>query len=308
MWYFLLFSGLLLKAVQITAAIVLIGSLLALVKAVLLWRVRDSKQVTVISPIRGTKEQMHLTNRQLNLIGLKPKVEHSLLDSSKKPPKSATKPTSSTEVLVPLHHPLTNSNRSSNKSSPSSKLHYFSSPSKSPSSASLYLVPASPSQSPSVQNSVGSDKFGNSPWSNKRATPHKEITSEEELERFLADIDEKIFESASKVATPPPTINGFGISSPNTIATSANTSGTKRSTPLRPVRMSPGSQKFTTPPKKGEVDLPPPMSMEESIEAFQDLGIYPEIELWRDRLRQWFSSVLLNPLLIKIDTSHEKVT
>lgn len=281
-----MFSGLLIKAVRITAAVVLIGSLLAFVKAVLLWRVRDSEQVTVISPSKGTKEQTYLSNRQLSLIGLKAKVEPQF-ESSKKPPKSATKPTSSTEALVPLHHPLTNSSRSSNKSSPSSKLHYFSSP-------------ASSSQSPSVQNSVGSDKFGNSPWSNKRATSHKEITSEEDLERFLADVDEKISESASKLATPPPTILGFGITSPNT-------SGTKRSTPLRPVRMSPGSQKFTTPPKKGEVDLPPPMSMEESIEAFQDLGIYPEIELWRDRLRQWFSSVILNPLLIKIDTSHEKV-
>lgn len=303
--YFLVFSGLLIKAVRITAAVVLIGSLIAFVKAVLLWRVRDSEQVTVISP-KGTKKQMYLSNRQLSFIGLKPKVEPQF-ESSKKPPKSATKPTSPTEALVPLHHPLTNSSRSSNKSTPSSKLHYFSSPSKSPSSASLYLAPASSSQSLYVQNSIGLDIFGNSPWSNKRATPHKEITSEEDLERFLADVDERISESASKLETPPPTIEGFGIMSPNTIATSANTSGTKRSIPLRPVRMSPGSQKFTTPPKKGEVDLPPPMSMEESIEAFQDLGIYPEIELWRDRLRQWFSSVILNPLLIKIDISHEKV-
>ena len=71
--------------------------------------------------------------------------------------------------------------------------------------------------------------------------------------------------------------------------------------------MSPGSQKFSTPPKKGEGDLPRPMSMEESIEAFEHLGIYPLIEQWRDRLRQWFSSVLLNPLLKKIEMSHIQV-
>lgn len=141
------------------------------------------------------------------------------------------------------------------------------------------------------------------PWSNKRAS----YTTEEQLEQFLAEVDEKITESAGKLATPPPTISGFGIASPNTVASSANTSGTTRSTPLRPVRMSPGSQKFTTPPKKGENELPPPMSMEESIEAFERLGIYPQIEQWRDCLRQWFSSVLLNPLLNKIETSHIQV-
>ncbi|KAJ4930454.1 hypothetical protein NE237_000137 [Protea cynaroides] len=46
-----------------------------------------------------------------------------------------------------------------------------------------------------------------------------------------------------------------------------------------------GSQKFSTPPKKGEGDLPMPMSMEE----------------------QWFPSILLNPLLKKIETSHTQV-
>ncbi|KAF7135917.1 hypothetical protein RHSIM_Rhsim08G0043200 [Rhododendron simsii] len=62
-----------------------------------------------------------------------------------------------------------------------------------------------------------------------------------------------------------------------------------------------------TPPKKGEGELPSPMSMEESIEAFENVGIYPQVEQWRDRLRQWFSLVLLNPLLSKIDTSHMQV-
>ncbi|KAJ4954921.1 hypothetical protein NE237_011704 [Protea cynaroides] len=68
-----------------------------------------------------------------------------------------------------------------------------------------------------------------------------------------------------------------------------------------------GSQKFSTPPKKGEGDLPVLMSLEESIEAIQNLGTYPHIEQWWDRLRQWFSSILLNPLLNKIETSHTQV-
>jgi hypothetical protein len=47
--------------------------------------------------------------------------------------------------------------------------------------------------------------------------------------------------------------------------------------------------------------------MEKAIEAFDHLGVYPQIEQWRDGLRQWFSSVLLNPLLHKIETSHVQV-
>ncbi|MFQ6651209.1 hypothetical protein Gotur_023199 [Gossypium turneri] len=184
----------------------------------------------------------------------------------------------------------------------------FATPSRSQGSpSSLYLVPASTSSLSSRQTSPGQEPLVKTPWSTKRSSYAKEITTEEQLEQFLAEVDEKITESAGKLATPPPTISGFGIASPNTVASSANTSGTTRSTPLRPVRMSPGSQKFTTPPKKGEGELPPPMSMEEYVEAFEHLGIYPQIEHWRDRLRQWFSSVLLNPLLNKIETSHIQV-
>ncbi|CAA0823179.1 Unknown protein [Striga hermonthica] len=159
----------------------------------------------------------------------------------------------------------------------------------------------------SLQSSPGTDQPVATPWSKKRPPFHKEIATEEDLKRFLADVDEKISETISKLGTPPPTVNGFSMASPNTMVSSVNTSGATRSTPLRPVRMSPGSQKFTTPPKKGELDLPPPMSIEESIEAFEKLGVYPHIEQWRDRLRQWFSSVVLNPLLTKIETSHLKV-
>nr|GMD61396.1 transmembrane protein 209 [Ipomoea batatas] len=289
------------KVIQSIAGFFLIGTFLALVKAILLWRKRNTTELMITSPAKGSKEQMRLTSRQLGLLGIKPKVEQGTVESSKKPPKS--KMTSPLDALVPVHQPISSASRSarlsSEKSSASSgsKIHTFSTPSKSPASQSLILVPTS-SQSPSLQTS---------PWSNKRAPFHKEIMTEEDLEKFLADVDEKISESASKLSTPPPTISGFGVVSPSNMPSSANTSGTPRSTPLRPVRMSPGSQKFTTPPKKGEGDLPPPMSMIESIEAFEHLGIYPQIERWRDHLRQWFSTMLLNPLLNKIDTSHVKV-
>ncbi|KAL0418183.1 UNVERIFIED_CONTAM: Transmembrane protein [Sesamum radiatum] len=309
-------SGICFKVMQTTASFILFGTLAAFVKALSRWT-RNVTEVVVVSPSNGTKEVTRLTNRQLGLIGLKSKPDVGSEESSKKPPKSRISTPSPSNVLVPLHQSLTDSNHlsrtSSGKSRTSSggKMHTFTTPSKSPASPSMYLVPTasmrSPVQSPSLQTSPGADQFITTPWSNKRPAFHKEIATEEDLENFLADVDEKISETASKLATPPPSISGFGMTSPNTIASSVNTSGTTRSTPLRPVRMSPGSQKFTTPPKKGEGDLPPPMSMEESVEAFERLGIYPHIEQWRDCLRQWFSAVVLNPLLNKIETSHLKV-
>ncbi|XP_009617750.1 uncharacterized protein LOC107796269 [Nicotiana tabacum] len=300
------------RLIQAFAAIVLVGTFLALVKAIYLCTTRTT-DVTIMSPTKGTKEHTHLTNRQLGLLGIKPKVEQTTLESSKRPPKSRSISASPSDVLVPLHQPIPSSNHSSRlsgdkaRTGSGTKVPSFSNPSKSPASPSLYLVPASSSLSPSIQSSPGGEHLVATPWSNKRATFHKEIATEEQLEKFLADVDERITESGSKLATPPPTISGFGVASPGNLPSSTNTSGTPRRTPLRPVRMSPGSQKFTTPPKKGEGDLPPPMSMEESTEAFEHLGIYPQIEQWRDRLRQWFSSMLLKPMLIKIDTSHTKV-
>ncbi|KAG8371352.1 hypothetical protein BUALT_Bualt13G0078800 [Buddleja alternifolia] len=282
------------KVIQTTASFILFGTLLAFVKAISQWRKRNATDVAVVSSSEGKKEITHLSNRQLGLLGLKSKLEVNSEESSKKPPKSRINSPSPSKALVPLHQSLTGSNHLSRMSggksntSGGSRIHTFATPSKSPASPSMYLFIASP-------------------WSNKRPAFHKDIATEEELERFLADVNEKICETASKLATPPPSTNGFGVASPNTMANSVNTSGTTRSTPLRPVRMSPGSQKFTTPPKKGEGDLPPPMSMEESIEAFERLGVYPDIEQWRDSLRQWFSAVLINPLLSKIETSHLKV-
>ncbi|CAK9174403.1 unnamed protein product [Ilex paraguariensis] len=295
------------KATQVMVGLVLIGTILALIKAIFLWKARNA-----VGPYKGSKDEKGLTKRQLGLLGIRPKVEH-VSESSQKSPKSKIMPSLSSDVLVPLHPQVSSSKHSSrirsdrSNTSGGTTMHSFSTASKSPVSPSPYLVPTTNLQSPPVKTSPGLDQLVSSPWSNKRAPFTKEITTEDELEQFLADVGEKISESAGKLATPPPTINGFGIASPNTITSSANTSGTRRSTPLRPVRMSPGSQKFTTPPKKGESDLPPLMSIEESIEAFEHLGIYPQIEQWRDRLRQWFSSVLLNPLHKKIETSHIKV-
>ncbi|XP_024962028.1 uncharacterized protein LOC112502359 isoform X2 [Cynara cardunculus var. scolymus] len=290
-----------LKVMQAAMALVLIGSLFALLKAISLWKTRAA---TAASTSTGSNEKLNLTKRQLELLGIKPKFEQAESKSSKEPPKPKAN-TSPSNILVPLHQPFMGSDHStrinSDKSTAGSgnKMHSFSTSSKPPASPSVYLVP---SQSPNLKTPPGLDQYVSTPWSSKRASSTREISTEKQLETFLADFDEKFSMSAGKVVTPPPTISGLGISSPST-----NTSGTTRSTPLRPVRMSPGSQKFSTPPKKGEGDLPPPMSMEESIDAFERLGVYPQIEQWRDHLRQWFSSVLLNPLLAKIDTSHIKV-
>ncbi|KAJ4793072.1 hypothetical protein LUZ62_044318 [Rhynchospora pubera] len=137
----------------------------------------------------------------------------------------------------------------------------------------------------------------------------RRIQNEAMLEKFLEEVDEKIDKmwesSASKTATvtPPVSVRGLSSASPGSIPGSTPLSGTSRSTPLRPVRMSPTSAS----PKKGEGDVPPPMSMEKAVEGYKNLGIYPQIEEWRDCLRQWFSSVMINPLLTKIRTSHVEV-
>ncbi|KAL6577330.1 hypothetical protein OROMI_011606 [Orobanche minor] len=299
------------KVIPAAASIILLGTLLALFKVFSQWRTRNTTDVAVVSPAKGTKEVTRLSKRQLGLLGLSPKLELDSEESLKRPPKSKINSPSPSNLLVPLHPSVSDSDHLSRfgggKSSTSSggKMHSFSTPSRSSASPSMYLFPSTSMQSPvplqSLQASPSADQLIATPWSNRRPAFHKEIATEEGLESFLADVDEKISETVSKLRTPPL------VNSPNTMVSSVNTSGTTRSTPLRPVRMSPGSQKFTTPPKKGDVDLPPPMSMEDSIETFRKLGICLHIEQWRDCLRQWFSAVLLNPLLRKIETSHLKV-
>ncbi|KAD5961665.1 hypothetical protein R6Q59_014796 [Mikania micrantha] len=285
-----------LKVMQAFMGLVLIGSLFALLKAISLWKTKT----VAPAPASTSKDEPNLSNRQLGLLGIKPKFQQI---ESKEPSKAKTN-TSPSNTLVPLHQPFSSPghvahiNGEKLMTHSGNKIHSFSTPSK-PQVSSVYLVP---SVSPNIKTPPGPNHFVSTPWSGKRTSSTREISTEQQLEIFLADFDEKFSTSAGKMATPPPTISGFGISSPST-----STSGTTRSTPLRPVRMSPGSQKFSTPPKKGEGDLPPPMSMEESTDAFGRLGIYPQIEQWRDLIRQWFSSAVLNPLLYKIETSHIKV-
>ncbi|CAL0329094.1 unnamed protein product [Lupinus luteus] len=299
------------KMLQSIVGLIFVANMLALLKVIFFRRPTYNAGVATSSNVN--KFEVSLTKHQLELLGVKPKVESVQPDSSKKPPRS--KPHSaSSELLVPLHQPIQSPNRSSRIDADSSNSNrgalarsISTTPSRSPGSSSLYLASGVISSPSSVQNSAGMDSVVSSPWSNRRASFANKITSVQKLEQFLAEVDERITESAGKLSTPPPTIPGFGIASPVAVTGSASTSGATRLTPLRPVRMSPGSQKFKTPPKKGEGELPPPMSMEESVAAFEDLGVYPQIEQWRDHLRQWFSSVLLSPFLNKIETSHIQV-
>ncbi|XP_020526683.1 transmembrane protein 209 isoform X1 [Amborella trichopoda] len=308
-------SYLIWKVSQIVVAFVFIGSISGLLKVVSLQKTRDGVHLSY--PSSGTKEPSHLTDRQQALIGLKKPISNENVDkdslfstgSRQKPPKSRL--SSPSTVLFPLHNSASKSSNSSSQiglekhSSSGGKPNSLTHSSVSPASTSpLYLVNLNPRQPSSVQSSPALDKPISTPWSKQRL---KEIPTEAVLEEFLADVREKIMESAvtpsQSLMTPPPTLHGVGVMTP----TSAATSATARSTPLRPVRMSPSSQKYTTPPKKGEGDLPMSMSMEQVIEAFESLGIYPHIEQWRDRLRQWFSAVLLNPLMEKIEMSHIQV-
>eukprot|EP00850_Spirogloea_muscicola_P012900 SM000085S23250 [mRNA] locus=s85:218235:220813:- [translate_table: standard] len=80
--------------------------------------------------------------------------------------------------------------------------------------------------------------------------------------------------------------------------------------PLRPFRVSPG---LVLPlakggAKRGERDLPAPMSLEEADEGLHRAGIAPGLmSMWRDQLRQWFAEHLLARLVIKMDSSPAEV-
>lgn len=282
---------------------------MAFSKGISLHRAKFAARASTQSSSKETKDQFSLSNRQLELLGIKKKADLSLSEFPKSRP--ASKPSQSLEPLVPIHQTLTGSAHKSSGgadkliSRNGSQISPFSTPSKQMGSPSLYLVPSSSPVS-SNRASSGQDKAVSSPWSGRRSSA-KDIATEEQLEQLLSEIDEKITESAGKMLTPPPTVGSYAMASPGTVGGSTGASGTTRSTPLRPVRMSPGAQKFTTPPKKGEGDFPNPMSLEAAIEGFKHLGVYPQIEDWRDRLRQWCSSVLLRPLLNKVETSHIQV-
>ncbi|CAN8295061.1 unnamed protein product [Cochlearia groenlandica] len=292
------------KVWQGLVTLLCVGAMVAFSKGISMHRAKFAARAETKSSSKESKDQFSLSNRQLELLGIKKKPDQCLSESPKSRP--ALKPSQPLEPLVPIHQTLTGSaHKSSGGGGDKRQNSPFSTPSKQMGSPSLYLVPSNSTAS-SNRASSGQDKAVNSPWSGRRSSA-KDITTEDQLEQLLADIDEKITESAGKIRTPPPTVGSFAMASPNTIGGSTGASGTTRSTPLRSVRMSPGAQKFTTPPKKGQGDFPNPMSLEQAIEGFGNLGIYPQIEYWRDRLRQWCSSVLLKPLLNKVETSHIQV-
>lgn len=333
------------KTAEFAAGVAFLSSISALHNAISLQGWADStvsvlKSHSQDSPEKSKSNQgtppSGLTERQHELLGLRKRnVEEGDMESTsdvgtrQKPPRSRQKSNSSpSNLLAPVHK---SSSRSSYGIGPGQsqwtglerrdvvvgKALSFTSPlaNRSPGSQSTSYLSGSPISQVSGQSSPSRDKYLTTPWSKRRSSLTKEdIPTEEKLQEFLADVEEKMTDSASKatspanqsLVTPPPTLRGVGGTSPGSV-TSGSILGTPRTTPLRSVRMSPISQKFSTSPKKGEGDLPPPMSIEASIEAFQNLGIYPHIEQWRDQLRQWFSKFLLNPLVQKIATSHIQV-
>ncbi|XP_066388971.1 uncharacterized protein [Miscanthus floridulus] len=248
-------------------------------------------------------DKVVLSERQLGLLGLKMAGSEGggKGEQTKRPPKN--KPSTPSEPIVPIRR----SSFSYTPSRPSGQSSRIGFSHLSPGGERLTTaLPMSPSTP--LQKHVSSPS---TPWSRKSSGSAKGIQTEAMLDQFLAGLDvniDKITDPETKTATPPATITSFGVATPVSITTSTTPSGAARSTPLRPVRMSPGShQKYSTPPKKGEGELPSPMSLEQAVEAFENLGVYPEIEQWRDSLRQWFSSVVMNPLVQKIKTSHTQV-
>lgn len=285
--------GIVARIIQISFGLVFAATLSALARISLLRSYRngyESNQEPTIAPSRkAIDQQAQLTPRQLGLLGMKQKSTERpavAIGSSKKPSKPAAA-AYSPEPLVPLR--ALASSYTPTRPSRVGAGQWGATGGKPP---SPQPVP-SPATPPRLKQSLVSGKG---------------ISTEEMLEQFLADVDKRMTESATITVTPPPTTGGFGIVSPSSVTTPGTTPGVTRSTPLRAARMSPGShQKYSTPPKKGEGELPSPMSMEQTVEALESLGVYPYIEQWRDNLRQWFSSVLLNPLVDKIETSHIQV-
>ncbi|OEL37054.1 hypothetical protein BAE44_0001929 [Dichanthelium oligosanthes] len=281
------------KMVEAALGLVALFTLLAFFRALILY---NGKQAL------AKDDKIFLSERQLGLLGLKTagSAGGGMGEQTKRPPK--TKPSTPSEPIVPIRkssfsytpsRPLGQSRIASSHLSPGGERL----------TTALQMSPSTP-----LQKSVSSPS---TPWSRKSSGSAKGIQTEAMLEQFLAGLDEnieKITDSETKTATPPATSTNFGVATPVSITTSTTPSGAARSTPLRPVRMSPGShQKYSTPPKKGEGELPPPMSLEQAVEAFENLGVYPEIEQWRDSLRQWFSSIVMSPLVQKIKSSHIQV-
>lgn len=328
------FSFLFVRIVQSAAAIMFLAAMSALCKALFLQSSADTRSYTVVKPGDQKGETVQkaeasfLTERQQVLLGVsvrKQKMQTAekadIFDSGggarHRPPRtqSSASPsaTSQSSLLVPVHQSISaKSGRGSGKSMPSwAGLERRDSNKVSP-IAGGSAIKQSPPYVSLTQNQTSPVDAHLSPWA-KHASPllKEDITSEEKLEEFLADVEDKMVESTVKspttvqtLLTPPPTLRGVSITTPTSGPTPSSTS---KGTPVRALRISPSPQKFGPSPRKGEGDLPPPMSMEQAAEAFQKLGVSPQIEQWRDQIRQWFSKDLLNPLVLKIDLSHLQV-
>lgn len=315
------------RMLQSAAGILFLAAMSALCKALSLQSTADMSTSASSLPAEQKKgsaskdEGSVLTERQQVLLGMsggkqkgqiaeKVEVSDSTGVARHRPPRTRTSASpSKTSLLVPVHSSVSAKNgRGSNISTSAWTGVDWGEAGK--------VSPVGSMQSPPyvclTQNQTSPVDSHLSPWA-KHASPllKDDISSQQKLEEFLADVDDKLVESSVKIPntvqtllTPPPTLRGVSITTPTSGQTPSSAS---KGTPVRALRISPSPQKFGPSPRKGEGDLPPPMSPEHAIEAFEKLGIYPQIEQWRDQLRQWFSKDLLNSLVLKIDLSHLQV-
>ncbi|KAH7314715.1 hypothetical protein KP509_21G017500 [Ceratopteris richardii] len=303
-----------------------LAAMSALCKA-LSYEAASEKRSSVQGPSEGVKKDsarkgdgaFALTERQQVLLGLsggKQKVlSTDKLDTSdssirhRLPHTRSVASPQQSSLLVPVHTPSSSKNGRATSSS-------ISSWAGAEWSDANKVSPVSKMQSPPyvclAQNQVSPVDTQSSPWTTSASPLMKDdITTEHKLEEFLANVDDRLVESSVKVPatvqqilTPPPSLRGVNLATPVSGATPSSTS---KGTPVRALRISPSPQKFGPSPRTGDGDLSSPMTPEQTIEAFEKLGVYPQIEQWRDKLRQWFSKDLLNPLVSKIDTSHLQV-
>ncbi|XP_024525884.1 transmembrane protein 209 [Selaginella moellendorffii] len=281
-----LFAKTTVRLCQVVLTLVFLGALSAFLKAIFsseegYFVFKSSSQIS--SP---------LTPRQEMLLGRRSSR------TALPPPKTAKSPTAvSPSTMFPIHPPL------------------FKGGVKGSGQALGAASPATPVQvstfpyTPSVASSPDSSFL---PWTLKYR--NDEIRTEEELESFLSDVGTRMVESSGRsgstpqggpVTPSPIRVLGAG-SGPNVMSTTPRSPATA-GTPVRAVRVSPSSQKSGVSPKKAEGDLPAPFTIEQATDGFKKLGLWPDIDQWRDGLRQWFSDVLLAPLLYKIDRSHLQV-
>ncbi|KAI5057591.1 hypothetical protein GOP47_0027606 [Adiantum capillus-veneris] len=318
------FAFLCIRIMQSAAGVMVLAAMSALCKALSLQATSDSRGLAAGVQAEHKKESAKkgdapasLSERQQMLVGLSGGQHKRLaadvaevFDSPVRyrPPRSSASP-SKASLLVPIHTSTPTKSGRGTASSTSSWTGIDWGDTRK-------VSPVSNMQPPPyvclTQNQTSPLEPQSSPWA-KSVSPllKEDIATEHKLEEFLADVDDKLVESAVKapttvqsLLTPPPTLRGVSIATPTSTETP---SSSMKGTPVRALRISPSPQKFGPSPRKGDGDLPPPMTPEHAVEAFEKLGVNPQIEQWRDRLRQWFSKDLLNPLVLKLDLSHLQV-